>query len=77
MEPPLLGRHSRRNGHVRSCLSFRSFPLVLSLGAMILGMSDVGICASPQSETPLLIEAPSDIPPAIAQAFPSPQMAKR
>ncbi|MBK9307808.1 MAG: zinc-dependent metalloprotease [Nitrospira sp.] len=40
-------------------------------------MSDVGICASPQSETPLLIEAPSDIPPAIAQAFPSPQMAKR
>jgi hypothetical protein len=77
MEPTLLGRQSRRNGHVRSCSSFRSFPLVLSLGAMILGMSDVGICASPQSETPLLIEAPSDIPPAIAQAFPSPQMAKR
>ena len=77
MEPTLLGRRSQRDGHVGSCSSFRSFPLVLSLCAMILGMSDVGICASPQSETPLLIEAPSDIPPAIAQAFPSPQMAKR
>ncbi|NJL17885.1 MAG: hypothetical protein HC938_12485, partial [Nitrospira sp.] len=28
-------------------------------------------------QPPLLIETPSDIPPAIAQAFPSPQMAKR
>jgi len=44
---------------------------------MIFCISDVGICASPQSEAPLLIEAPSGIPPAIAQAFPSPQMAKR
>ena len=77
MEPTLRGRRSQRDGQVGSCSSFRSFPLVLSLCAMILGMSDVGICASPQSETPLLIEAPSDIPPAIAQAFPSPQMAKR
>ena len=77
MEPTLLVRRSRTDCRVRSCSSLRSYPLILSLCVTILGMSDLGICASSQSETPLLIEASSNVPPAIAQAFPSPQMAKR
>lgn len=49
----------------------------MALCIAALGVPTPGICASPQTDAPLLIEAQSDIPPAIAQAFPSPQMAKR
>jgi len=77
MEPTLVLGRSRRDCRILLRSVFRLYLVVLFLGAAVLGASDVGICASPQSETPLLIEAPSDIPPAIAQAFPPPQMAKR
>lgn len=77
MEPTLPFERSPRGCRTPHRSFFHSYPLVLCLGVTALGMPDVGICASPQSQAPLLIEAPSDIPPAIAQAFPSPQMAKR
>ncbi|MGE0646094.1 MAG: zinc-dependent metalloprotease [Nitrospira sp.] len=53
----------------------RAVTLGLCLAA--LAVPTVGISASTPSQPPLLIESAGDIPPAIAQAFPSPQMAKR
>jgi hypothetical protein len=42
-----------------------------------LGIPTAGICASTPSPVPLFIETPNDIPPAIAQAFSSPELSKQ
>jgi hypothetical protein len=42
-----------------------------------LGLPTAGICASTPSPVPLFVETPNDIPPAIAQAFSSPEMSKQ
>lgn len=65
-------------GHKTGGLSFfhaRTMAMYLCVAA--LGIPTAGICASTPSQLPLLVEAPSDIPPAIAQAFPSPEMSNR
>ncbi|MDH4301199.1 MAG: zinc-dependent metalloprotease [Nitrospira sp.] len=77
MEPTLPFRQTSRSHRTPRRLFIRSHTIVLCLCAIALGVPAVGICASTPSQPPLLIETPSDIPPAIAQAFPSPQMAKR
>ena len=77
MEPPLSFRLSPKDSQSPRRSFVSSYSLILCLCAIAFGIPTVGICASPQTDAPLLIEAPSDIPPAIAQAFPSPQMAKR
>ncbi|NJN71241.1 MAG: hypothetical protein HC801_13880 [Nitrospira sp.] len=77
MKPMLPFRPSSTDRRIPRCSFFRSHTMVLCLCATALSVPAVGICASAPSQPPLLIETPSDIPPAIAQAFPSPQMAKR
>ncbi len=77
MEPTLPFRQLSRDCRTPRRVFFRSYTMVLCLCAAVLGVPAIGICASTPSQPPLLIETPSDIPPAIAQAFPSPQMAKR
>jgi hypothetical protein len=42
-----------------------------------LGIPTAGICASTPSPVPLFVETPNDIPPAIAQAFSSPELSKQ
>jgi hypothetical protein len=51
--------------------------MAICLCVAALGVPTAGMCASTPSQLPLFVEAPSDIPPAIAQAFPSPEMSKR
>lgn len=77
MEPTLPFRPSSTDHRIPRRSFVCSHTMVLCLCAAALSVPAVGICASTPSQPPLLIEAPSDIPPAIAQAFPSPQMAKR
>lgn len=68
--PPKRPRADRRS-------VFLPYSIVLCLSAIALGIPTFGICTERQSQPPLLIETPSAVPPAIAQAFPSAQMAKR
>lgn len=77
MEPTPPFRPPSRERRTPRRSFFRSHTMVLCLCVAALGVPAVGICASTPSQPPLLVETPSDIPPAIAQAFPSPQMAKR
>lgn len=77
MEPTPPFRPSSRERRTPRRSFFRSHTMILCLCAAALSVPAVGICASTPSQPPLLVETPSDIPPAIAQAFPSPQMAKR
>ncbi len=77
MEPILSIRQSSRGRGIQRFSFFRSRTIGFCLCVAALGTPAVGICASTPDQPPLLIESPSDIPPAIAQAFPSPQMAKR
>ncbi len=51
--------------------------MVLCLCAAAISIPTAGFCASPGSPVPLFVETPSDIPAAIDQAFPSPQISKR
>jgi peptidyl-Asp metalloendopeptidase len=51
--------------------------MVLCLFAATVSIPTVGFSASPTSPVPLFVETPSDIPAAIDQAFPSPQISKR
>ncbi len=76
MEQILPLRQSPRGGRTqrRSFLSSRM--MALCLGVAALSVPTAGICASTVSPVPLFIETPSNIPPAIDQAFPSPQIAK-
>ena len=50
--------------------------MVLGLCIVAFSSPAVGLGASP-ADPPLFIDTPSSVPPAIAQAFPSPEMAKR
>jgi peptidyl-Asp metalloendopeptidase len=77
MEPILSIRQSPRGRGIQHFSFFRSRTIGFCLCAAALSVPTVGICASTPSQPPLLVETPGDIPPAIAQAFPSPQMAKR
>ena len=51
--------------------------MAMCLCVAAFGVPAVGLCASTLPQLPLFVEAPSDVPPAIAQAFPSPEMSKR
>lgn len=77
MRSPLPFRLSPKRPEAPRRSFMSSYSLISYLCAIAFGIPTVGICASPQTDAPLLIEAPSDIPPAIAQAFPSPQMTTR
>lgn len=70
-QPPRGGRRAHR----LSFLSPRTMAVLFCVAA--LGIPADGMCASTPNQLPLFVEAPSDIPPAIAQAFPSPQMSKQ
>ena len=77
MEPPLAIRQSPR-GRTTHCLSFaRSGTMAICLCMTALGIPTAGLCASTPSDLPLFLDAPSNVPPAIDQAFSSPQMSKR
>jgi peptidyl-Asp metalloendopeptidase len=77
MEPPLTIRQSPR-GRTTHRLSFaRSRTMATCLCIVALGVPTAGICASTPSPVPLFVETPNDIPPAIAQAFSSPEMSKQ
>jgi peptidyl-Asp metalloendopeptidase len=77
MEPSLAIRQSPR-GRTTDRLSFaRSHTMALCLSIAALGLPTAGICASTPSDLPLFLDAPSNVPPAIDQAFSSPQMSKR
>lgn len=58
-------------------LSWAPRTMVLGLFAATLSIPTAGLCATPASPVPLFLETPSDIPAAIDQAFPSPQLSKR
>jgi hypothetical protein len=77
MEPTVPIRQSPRDRTTHRLSLARSSTMVMCLCVAALGIPTAGICASTPSELPLFMEAPSDIPPAIAQAFPSPEMSKR
>jgi hypothetical protein len=72
MEPILSIRQSPRGRGIQRFSFFRSRTIGFCLCAAALSVPTVGICASTPSQPPLLVETPGDIPPAIAQAFPSP-----
>lgn len=76
MKPMLpLHRSSRAHRpHRSSWWSPRA--IILCLSAATLGIPATGLCASTGAPVPLFVEAPSDIPAAIDQAFPSPQVSK-
>lgn len=77
MEPSMPIRQSPR-GYKAHRLSFLySCTMAMCLCVAALGVPTAGVCASIPTQLPLLEEAPSDVPPAIAQAFPPPQMSKR
>ena len=50
--------------------------MVLCLCAAAISVPTAGLCASTTSPVPLFVETPSDIPAAIDQAFPPPQVSK-
>jgi peptidyl-Asp metalloendopeptidase len=77
MEPVLAMRQPSRGYQTHRLSFFHSRTMALCLCVAALGIPAVGLCASTPTELPLFMEAPSDIPPAIAQAFPPPEMSKR
>jgi peptidyl-Asp metalloendopeptidase len=77
MEPPLAIQPSPR-GRTTHRLSFaRSRMMAICFCVAALGLPTAGICASTPSPVPLFVETPNDIPPAIAQAFSSPELSKQ
>jgi len=62
------------HNHRRSLFHPRTMMLCLCVAAF--GIPTAGLCA-PSSDPPLFIDAPGDVPTAIDQAFPSPEMSKR
>ena len=77
MGPTVPIRQPPRDRHTHRLSFFHLHTMAMCLCIAALGIPAAGICASMPSQLPLFIEAPSDIPPAIAQAFPTPQMSKR
>lgn len=77
MKPMLPLQQSSRDPRApRRSLSFPR-TMVLCLCAAAISIPTAGLCASTTSPVPLFVETPSDIPAAIDQAFPSPQITKR
>ena len=66
---------STHRPHRRSFVRVGTMMCCLSLAT--LSVPAIGIGASTASPVPLFEETPSNIPPGIAQAFPSPEMSKR
>ncbi len=77
MEPTLAIRQSPEGRTTHRLSFFHPRTMAMCLCVAALGVPTAGIWASTPSQLPLLEEAPSDVPPAIAQAFPSPEMSKR
>ena len=77
MEQTLPLRQSPRSGRTHRLSFLSPHTMVFCLCVAALSVPTAGICASTGSPVPLFIETPSNIPPAIDQAFPSPQMSKR
>ncbi|HRI36984.1 MAG TPA: zinc-dependent metalloprotease [Nitrospira sp.] len=77
MEQILPMRRSPRDRHPRHRSSWVPRAIILGLFAATLSIPTVGLCASPGSSVPLFVDTPNDIPAAIDQAFPSPQISKR
>jgi peptidyl-Asp metalloendopeptidase len=78
MEPTLPIRQSPSGQKPHRVSFFRPRTILLCLCITALGIPAVGAeAASMPSELPLFSESPSNIPPAIDQAFSSPQMSKR
>ena len=77
MELTLPIRRSPRSRRTLRPSFWSSRTMVFCLCVAALGVPTAGMCASTPSTLPLFLETPSDIPPAIAQAFPSPEMSKR
>ena len=77
MEPTLAIRQWQRDRRTHRFSFFRSRMMVLCLYATVFGAPAAGLGASTPTQLPLFMDATSDIPPAIAQAFPSPQMSKQ
>ena len=73
--PPM--RQSSRGHRPHRSTFWSSRTMVLCLSAAALSIPTAGLCASTGSPVPLFVETPSDIPAAIDQAFPSPQISKR
>ncbi|NOU08470.1 MAG: hypothetical protein HOO98_00410 [Nitrospira sp.] len=77
MEPTLAIRQPPR-GRTTHRLSFaRSRAMAMCLCMTALGIPTAGLYASTPSPVPLFVETQNEIPPAIAQAFSSPEMSKR
>lgn len=78
MQPMLPLQQSSRGhqAHRRSLWSPRTMILCLCAAAISIPTA-AGLCASTTSPIPLFVETPGDIPAAIDQAFPSPQVSKR
>jgi peptidyl-Asp metalloendopeptidase len=77
MEQTLPMRQSRRDRQPRRRSSGVPRAIILGLFAATLSIPTAGLCASTGSPIPLFVDTPSDIPAAIDQAFPSPQISKR
>ena len=76
MKPVLPLQQSSRGHRPHRRLSWVLRTMVLGLFAVTVGIPAAGLCASPTSPVPLFVDTPSDIPAAIDQAFPSPQISK-
>ena len=77
MKPMLPLQHSSRGHRARRRPSWVPRAIILALCAAAISIPTAGFCASPGSSVPLFVDTPGDIPAAIDQAFPSPQISKR
>ncbi|MBS0150032.1 MAG: hypothetical protein JSR31_03765 [Nitrospira sp.] len=75
---PILSLYRSPGDHRPHRGSFGSpLTMIFCLCAATLCIATTGLCAATGSPIPLFAETPSDIPPAIDQAFPSPQISKQ
>lgn len=77
MEPTVPIRQPPRGRNTHRLSFFHSRAMAMCLCVAALGVPAAGMCASTPTQVPLFVETPSDIPPAIDQVFPSPQMSKQ
>jgi peptidyl-Asp metalloendopeptidase len=77
MKPMLPLQQSSRDHRPRRRSSWSPRTIILWLCAVALSIPTAGLCASTPSPVPLFVDTPNDIPAAIDQAFPSPQISKR
>lgn len=77
MKPVLPLQQSSRDHRPRRRSSWVPRAIILGLLTATLSIPATGFCASTGSPVPLFVETPGDIPAAIDQAFPSPQLSKQ